>query len=266
MSELEPPSGDRLLASAARFLIDAGQDDAASVLLACELEVDYSGTGWIDGGWEIHECQIQLQAPASAYQALLVADGEEWPAGLPSETPVFRPTVEGALNAVLPAWITLKALIVRAQLIDLDPDWRNDLLEIARGHGVSNQGIRIDRPPIRWQNLGFRSQSEVRIAQALDRANVLFLTNCMARLGVTADHRVNREADFLVCAEGRFGILEVDGEPFHPATRAAQDHARDRLFLEHGVLVVHHFDANECFETPDQVVTEFLRLLAVGRR
>lgn len=66
-----------------------------------------------------------------------------------------------------------------------------------------------------WNNLRFRSESEVRIAQALDRAGVLFLPNCKARLG-SPEGRRNRESDFMICYEGKWGILEMDGEPFHP--------------------------------------------------
>ena len=111
-----------------------------------------------------------------------------------------------------------------------------------------------------WHGLRFRSRSEVCIAQALDRAGVLFLPNCCARLGPPPG-RQNREADFLVCHEGRWGILKVDGEPFHPAARAAEDHARDRLFRLQGVSVVEHFDAAECRERPGDVVRRFLEIL-----
>jgi len=111
-----------------------------------------------------------------------------------------------------------------------------------------------------WNNLRFRSASEVQIAQALDRAGVLFLPNCKARLGLPESRR-NREADFLVGYEGKWGILEVDGEPFHPPSRTAEDHERDRLFHDHGILVVEHFDANKCYENPDDVVRRFLEIL-----
>jgi len=55
--------------------------------------------------------------------------------------------------------------------------------------------------------------------------------------------------------------LKVDGEPFHPPSRTVHDHTRDRLFKEHGIRVVEHFDASECFERPDDVVARFLKLL-----
>jgi hypothetical protein len=111
-----------------------------------------------------------------------------------------------------------------------------------------------------WKNLYFRSQSEIRIAEALDRASVMFFPNCRGRLGLLAS-RENKEADFLVCHSGKWGILEVDGEPFHPPTLTAQDHARDRAFREHGIRLVEHFDATECYEKAGEVVARFLRLL-----
>jgi hypothetical protein len=110
-----------------------------------------------------------------------------------------------------------------------------------------------------WQNLCFSSVSEVKIAQALDRAGVLFFPNCVGRLTTTQGRR-NFECDFLVCEEGYWGILEVDGEPYHPASRAAEDHKRDGFFLDGGVWV-HRFDSNECFKYPDDVVLRFLQRL-----
>jgi very-short-patch-repair endonuclease len=72
---------------------------------------------------------------------------------------------------------------------------------------------------------------------------------------------MNREADFFVYCDGRWGILEVDGEPFHPPSRTVQDHERDRLFKGHGIQVIEHFDSVECFEHPENVVQTFLNLL-----
>jgi hypothetical protein len=122
----------------------------------------------------------------------------------------------------------------------------------------------ITQREIEWQNLSFSSVSEVKIAQALDRANVLFFPNCRGRL-TTTEGRRNRECDFLICYEGIWGILEVDGEPFHPASRAAEDHKRDGFFFDHGVWV-HRFDANECFQYPDDVVRRFLQRLKRSHR
>jgi hypothetical protein len=126
---------------------------------------------------------------------------------------------------------------------------------------VHNQGRQIGKGKSvnTWENLRFRSNTEIRIAKELDRRKVLFFPNCMARLGFK--ERENREPDFLVCYEGKWGILEVDGPDTHPPSRAAEDHERDRLFKQHGILLIEHFDASECWENADGVVKKFLELL-----
>ena len=113
-----------------------------------------------------------------------------------------------------------------------------------------------------WENLRFRSESEIRIAQALDKVQgVLFFPNAKARLGHPRG-RENREPDFLVCYKGKWGILEVDGPSHH---QAAKDHARDRLFKLHGISFVEHFEATDCYENPERVVQQFLYLLSQVR-
>lgn len=97
----------------------------------------------------------------------------------------------------------------------------------------------------------------MRIAQCLDQAGVLFVPNGLVRLG--AKRRENRRPDFLICYLGKWGILEVDGQPYHPS--AARDHDRDRLFLTHGLRLVQHFTAEECYRSAPQVVEQFLALL-----
>jgi hypothetical protein len=113
-----------------------------------------------------------------------------------------------------------------------------------------------------WNGLAFRSKSELRIAQALERMDVAFFPNAAGRLGVTRDHRETRVPDFLVIHRRKVGILEVDGRPWHPS--AAADHERDRLFREHGIRVVERFDAGECYESPGRVVAHFLMLLSLN--
>src|SRR5436190_4329121 len=56
-----------------------------------------------------------------------------------------------------------------------------------------------------WRDLWFRSKAEVRIAEALDRANVVFAPNASVRRGVTQDHRETVEPDFLVVSAGKVG-------------------------------------------------------------
>jgi hypothetical protein len=251
---LPPPANqetdDRLLASAARFLIDGGEEDAAHVLLSCSIAFDLTeDVDFYNQPKGTYYGDVHIQGPRSAYNVL----NDE---GNPISESIIH-----AIKAVTPDHIRLSRFIIKAEIIDIDPNWRNELLEIARGRGVHNQLADLEQARVRiWNNLRFRSQSEVRLAIALDRAGVLFLPNCRGRLN-TPHGRENREADFLVCCEGKWGILEVDGEPFHPPSRTVQDHERDRLFKAHGIRVVEHFDASECFENALKVVERFLEIL-----
>jgi hypothetical protein len=238
---------DIIQASAARFLVDGGEEDAANVLLSCKITAEESGDTWWDGDERIRAVHVDLEGPRAAYEILSGRNHS------------ITESIRNAIEAVLPKGNYLKHFTARAELIEIDADWRAELLEIARGRGIDNQAAdaRVHRV---WSNFRFRSESEVRIARALDKKGVLFLPNCKARLG-TLDARRNREADFLVCAHGKWGILEVDGEPFHPPSRTVEDHERDRLFKAHGIRLVEHYDAAQCFEQADAVVTSFLTLL-----
>lgn len=243
---------ERLTASAAQFLLDGGDESAAKVLLACTLDVWYDGDGWYDQAsqrryeWVV----VALAGPRAAYD-VLSRDSDE-----------VTKQVHRAIEAVLPTDVVARPIVPRAELVDISTEWRSELLDIAQGKRVRNQGLPFGnhQPPVTWQNLQFRSVSERKIAEALDRADVLFLPNCVARLGDYPD-RKNREPDFLVCRNHKWGILEVDGEPFHPPSRTTEDHERDRLFKACGVKVVEHYDARRCYENPDGVVNEFLELV-----
>lgn len=67
------PSEDSVvLASAARFLVDGGEEDAASVLLSCSFSLEFwrSGDTWYVGD-EIHDAlHVKLIGPRAAYEIL----------------------------------------------------------------------------------------------------------------------------------------------------------------------------------------------------
>lgn len=245
---VDAQSTDHIVASAAQFLIGGGDNVAADVLLSCSLEL--RSVNGCDSWYEEHS-EATLSGPRRAYDILTDEDNEDCRA------------IRRAIQAIVGREPV--EFFVRAELVPLDPGWRAELQEIARGGGVHNQGVEFPgaeiRPPLVWANLRFRSQSEVRIAQELDRRGVMYLPNCLARLNVDG-RRGNREPDFLICHDGKWGVLEVDGAPFHPAARAAQEYERDRLFKSHGIRVVERFDASRCYQSPEAVVTTFLNLLA----
>ena len=129
--------------------------------------------------------------------------------------------------------------------------------EIIKAEDGHNQGIlsKSEEGIYHWNDLRFRCEEEVKIAEALDRTSVLFFPNSKARLTTPAG-RQNQEPDFLIFHQGKWGILEIS----HPDTE--KDQTRDRLFASHGIRIIHYCDANRCREEADRIVQEFLDLLS----
>ncbi|MEP7292673.1 MAG: DUF559 domain-containing protein, partial [Chloroflexota bacterium] len=69
--------------------------------------------------------------------------------------------------------------------------------------------------------------------------------------------RTSRELDFVICHEGKWGVLEVDG-PFHDRKLDAE---RDGWLRGHGIRSIQRFPADKCYQTPQAVVDEFLHVL-----
>jgi very-short-patch-repair endonuclease len=111
---------------------------------------------------------------------------------------------------------------------------------------------------IAWNGLTLRSQSEVKIAKALDHRGILFLAGARIRLK-TENHRQTREVDFLIHHQGKWGILEVDGPHHQHSTQA--DEWRDARFGEEGISVS-RFPADLCYRQPGEVVEAFLKQLS----
>src|SRR5262249_906519 len=91
------------------------------------------------------------------------------------------------------------------------------------------------------QGLHFRSITEIRIYDALIKRRLLVFPLPVA---VLVDAGAYREPDFLVFVRnGRSGILEIHGSPYHSSETAAQEHDRRRRFLDLGVNVYEIYDA-----------------------
>ena len=114
---------------------------------------------------------------------------------------------------------------------------------------------------LEWQGMRFRSQSELKVAQALEERGLFYCPNTLTRL---SNYHKNFEVDFLVCCPTRWGfrwaILEVDGY-WHKPEKRAKEHERERLFERSGVRV-HRFDANLCELDPHAVVSELMDLMS----
>jgi hypothetical protein len=124
---------------------------------------------------------------------------------------------------------------------------------------LANTGTLVASGPIEHDGLRFRSRTEVRIYDTLKKRNVLFFANSTAVLGSKG---VKREPDFLVCQDGKWGILEVMGDQYHTSATAMRDHDRARLFKDYGLYYIEFYDAVPCYNKPDEVVDDFLARLA----
>jgi hypothetical protein len=233
-----------LLANTTNFLVQGEEFAEAGILLLCEIGV----TVWNDDDDGPIELLITLISNRAVYN--IIEDKHN--------TSTQR--IITAFNAVLPMSYCVRRLSGQVQMTEeIDSNWRIRMLEMIEGKRPLNQGRPYgDKPRFTWNDLYFRSPVEVSIAKELDEYKVLFLPNCMARLGINGV-RENREADFLVCYEGKWGILEINGDTYHK--NAAKDFERIRLFTRHGIRVFEPYEASKCIKDPKSVVVDFLKSL-----
>lgn len=240
--DLCPIDRDQFMYAMARFMLEGDEREELRLLLQCEVEA------WEQEYAYYSDLVLEFSGPRRAY--LLLSD---------SMTETYSVFARAA-EAVRPRSYNAVQMRARAQLPNSQPaDWCNELLAVLDGKDVDNQAVGFKATKT-WEGLRFRSESEVRIARALDEARVMFLPNCRARLGSHPESRRNLEADFIVFLNDRWGVLEVDGAEWHN-NRAAEDHERDRPFKYHGASVVERFPATECYSDASRVVAKFLTLL-----
>jgi len=107
-----------------------------------------------------------------------------------------------------------------------------------------------------YRGMRFQSDVEIKICAAFEKSGVLFfplpIANCAG---------AQKIPDFLVCFEGKWGVLEVDGESYHTAKSKPREDERDRWFKRHGIRVIEHYAAKVCWNEPEGVINEFLTLL-----
>lgn len=111
-----------------------------------------------------------------------------------------------------------------------------------------------------WKGWQFRSAAEANIAQALDRSGVLFFPKATARL-TTTEGRQNQDLYFLICYEGKLGILGVNAEDRDEAAQRS-----DRILQSQGIRMIQYYKVNECTEESDRVVLEFLQNLSLASK
>jgi uncharacterized protein YjbI with pentapeptide repeats len=228
----------------------------ADLTIACLLGADLSGvnlTGSRIGDWHIHSGTI-LDKVICEYVYL---DDEKT-----ERRPINGNFAPGEFASLYKKIIENTDLII-SKTLEKNNTVNKPEKNIDVDNTSNNQGVqRSDSTIHTWERLRFRSKTEIKIAEALDRTGVLFLPNSLARL-TTAKGRENKEADFLICYNGKWGVLEVDG-PFHTAERRVEEQERERIFKKNGIKVVERFDSERCYNNPDEVVQEFFNMIEIG--
>lgn len=268
-----------------QLLADHGYQEEAATAIDTDIHLTYVGNTLIsfdDGSREwLDTVEVEFAVPAFAFgfindsdsrrrimeravQAIL--DGRHVTATV---HPGVRDPVDGEYF-VRTRDIRVKAehlvFAYRVKLIDVDEGWQ----EVVRRQIVSsspvNQGniteklfARDEKDVLTYNEMKFASRSEIRIAQELERKKLLFFPLPLAvRADTGKQYADHREVDFLICNQGKWGILEVS---FHDPGRYEKDKEKDAWFKKSGILCVEHYTAERCFRSPDQVVDEFLGIL-----
>lgn len=135
----------------------------------------------------------------------------------------------------------------------------HELIVLAHGKRAVAESMttKLDKQPIQpsfkngitWNDLDFNSQAEVKIAEALDRANIIFFPNPKIRL-TTSTGRKNKLAHFVILQGGKLGILQINNQPL-PADAN----------LDSEIKIIRHYEIFSCTQEPDKVVADFLDIL-----
>ena len=220
----------------------------------------------IDGGFEVlrHEDDgtpyvLAIDVPTMAYEMI-------------AGNVALKQTLVRAAKTVITGhiWIEERSISLRIKLIQPEENWQSITRDLIVNYKGSNQGaitkkvfLRERKPTLIYNEASYGSHSEIRIAQELENRQVLFFPLALGIRAETGEfYRDHREADFLVCADGTWGVLEVS---YHP-DRFEKDKEKDAWWKQSGILCVEHYTAERCYREPSQVVDEFLTFLQKHKR
>jgi hypothetical protein len=266
-----------------QLLIDHNYKEAAAIAIDSELLINRESEHLLyeDGhpddpeAWYTRDfIQLNIAIPSSMYSVV-------------KQTESLKNILERGLSAVIdvqilqiennyigPTSYTVSKenleFAYRIKLLSPDKDWENVIRHLIAESDLSNQGTiaqlamrKRDKSPLTYNEMRFASQSEIRIAQELEKRKVLFFPLAMAVRADTGDfYKDHREPDFLICVDGLFGVLEVS---YHP-DRYELDAEKSKWFKKSGILCVENVPAEKCYQEPEKVVDEFLEVLAKHKR
>ena len=217
-----------LLASAIAFLLEGDDDEAADALAKCRVE-QINHYRDMDRYRDVFD--ICMRAPRSVFDA---TRGDTEILNQNSSTGVtdfsglvaqqnLAGRIRAAFESVVPYYETLNHVLVRAFVKDVDRETLDDLINQAFGRNINNQAP-LAREVKRWKDLRFRSYSEVKIAEALEEAGVMFLPGCLARV-TTGQHRATSGPSPVICEVNS----DMVGSGRSPRDAPEAPHAQDQV-------------------------------------
>ncbi|GAB1542518.1 hypothetical protein NUACC21_51920 [Scytonema sp. NUACC21] len=230
----ELPNEAAFMHTLCRYLANQGHMEISNALSRSQCEFSTSGS-YTQVIWNTFWVSVHFQVSIDEF---------------PTFTKEVQKILEESTKSLLPpnSGYLLQGITV-VPFIEAPPDEQTPIVSSASLGSLGN---------VEHDGLRFRSKTETKIYEALKCAYVLFFPNATAILG---GKNVKREPDFLVCKNGKWGILEVMGDRYHTPNTAMKDHDRARLFKDYGLTCIEFYDATRCYNYPDEVVKDFLQRL-----
>lgn len=245
---------EQVLATIIKALLDEGHRDTANLLSGCQITEIYRENIQFGDPYD-----IDSQYRADSYE-VKIGGSSLFCKKYADQNDETKPLVNHFLALALGAPQKHIFVTQHLLLLEFDLDWRVKLLAEADTQQVHNQNS-YNKDSLIYSGMRFSSPAEISVAKALDNLGVMYLPNCLARVG-SKGNRVNRFPDFLICYQGKWGILEIDGATYHSGT-ATEDHQRSRLIERHGgIAYFTRYDAKRCQQEPDKVIKEFLEIVS----
>ena len=113
---------------------------------------------------------------------------------------------------------------------------------------------------LEWEGLAFRHSTEVELAKELDCRGITFFPSAGVRItNQLTEERKTLEPDFLVCNDGKWGIIELDGDSHKE--KHYSDAQRARIFKKQGISIVESYPSTM---PPEKIVDDFLEILRMS--
>lgn len=230
-----PPESTVFIHTLRGYLQAIDKNELAILLVNSRYEVS-SSSSFSSVRWNSYNATVRLLVPV---------------VHLPKFTAEVKKDLLDAVDTVFPKEVGFEITELEiSPILEAPPDEENSL---------SNSALLGSKGTLEHDGLRFRSRTEIKVYEALKKRNVLFFANATAVLGSKNE---KREPDFLVCQNGKWGILEVMGDQYHPSNTAMKDHDRARLFKDYGLFYIEFYDATRCYNHPDEVADDFLQRLS----